>query len=131
MFLSRLSLVGGDNIDTKQRFADRYRNDRWNSVERCKNNGRANDEVLAISNASREYNEAFYKVWSWLDPLFSLRGFFLGLFSLTITGWGLWLAWKINSRRIVTTCELVSKLCDWLDSSWLDRTPITQAITSY
>jgi ABC-type multidrug transport system fused ATPase/permease subunit len=94
LVLNRLSLVANETIDEKRRFVDRYRNDRWNAVERCQNNGRGEDEVRAIAAASLDFNNAYLRLWQRLDPLFSLRGLGLDFIALAIMGWGLWLVWQ-------------------------------------
>jgi ATP-binding cassette subfamily B protein len=93
LVLSQRSNVAGEPVDEKRRFADRYRNDRWNAVERCKNNGLADAEADAIRDVGQQHADAFFRMWSRLDPLYNLRGTFLELFALGLMGYGMWMVW--------------------------------------
>lgn len=124
LLLNQVTLEANEAIDDKRRFVERYRNDRWNAVERCKNNGRGVDEVGAIAIASRDYNDANFRLWQKLDPLYLTRGLGLNLISLGLTGWGLWLVWKGN-LTIGTMLPLISWSRSFITGlrqfSWMER----------
>lgn len=93
LFLNLLAEREGGQIDERERKASRYRNDRWNAIERCKNNGQARAELGSIMGLYDSYYEAFIKLWSRVDPMFETRSTLLDLAGLGILVYGLVMAW--------------------------------------
>jgi ATP-binding cassette subfamily B protein len=93
LVLNLLAEREGCEIDERERKASRYRNDRWNAIERCKNNGQTPNELGSIMGLYDSYYDAFIKLWSRVDPLFETRSTMLDLAGLGILVYGLVLAW--------------------------------------
>lgn len=124
LWLNHLSAKHGNEVDEKDRLATRYRNDRWNGVERCKNNGQDVTEVKTIIDQRREVSRAFLNIWLRIDPLFQVRGLAMDIVGVAVYAYGFYLVWNGHM-----TIGAVMPLASWSRSfvsglrqvSWYER----------
>lgn len=124
LFNQRMLLLGGRS-DELRRYADRYRIDRFNNVERCLNNGQEEAEVLALRQKYETYVSAFVSWWDKMDPLFSLRGYSLQLVSLGVVLIGMAEVWHGHGTVGTVLIPLIAWTNYFIDGlssvSWLER----------
>lgn len=89
-------MTNGQDIEKKWRFLFRYRSERWQQIERVKNNSK---ELAELGELDRYYNDAITpdtKLWLWFIKSGHVRGIINVIVFLLIVGYGIREVWLGN-----------------------------------
>ncbi|MBD3359616.1 MAG: ATP-binding cassette domain-containing protein [Candidatus Buchananbacteria bacterium] len=83
-------------IDKKWRALHRYRVERWDRVEKVKNNFKEKDELETIGEKFQNVILPDRKFWLWFIGQIIQRGFFDYMILIFLIGYGAWQVWQGN-----------------------------------
>ncbi len=110
-------MVDGQGIEEKWRFLFRYRSERWQQIERVKNNSK---ELEELGELGRHYDDAIVPdmvLWLWFIRFGYARGILNAVFFLLLTGYSVREVW-LDNMTIGWLYPLIFLGMEVIDNLW-------------